>query len=165
MKLTRGRALSVGLMAVVIADWATKFLVQNHVRLNAEHVVVDGWFWLTHRQNRGVSFSMLADAPDAWRLPVLVAFSIIGIAVAAHLMRSTHDAWMRVAAGLVIAGAAGNLIDRLLYGAVTDFIRIRFFPFIFNVADVAITAGAILLAARMLLESTPQDNGAAPAEG
>jgi signal peptidase II len=66
----------------------------------------------------------------------------------------SRDALARVAAGLVIAGAVGNLGDRLVNGAVTDFILIRWFPFVFNVADVASTAGAILLAVRLALEES-----------
>jgi signal peptidase II len=74
-------------------------------------------------------------------------------------MRTTRDAWVRMASGLVVAGALGNLGDRLMDGAVTDFILVRSFPFVFNVADVAISLGAVVLAARLLrdtpAESTP----------
>lgn len=163
MTLTRSRWIAVGVLFVVAADWITKFLVQNHFRLGSFHSVVDGWVWLAHRQNRGVSFSFLASAPDAWRLPVLATASAVGIAVAFVLFLRATDGVMRLAAALVIAGAVGNLGDRLINGGVTDFILIRFFPFVFNVADVAITAGAILLAARLLFEPSPETGDRAAA--
>jgi signal peptidase II len=76
----------------------------------------------------------------------------------------TRDELMRLAAVLVIAGAVGNLGDRLMNGGVTDFILVRWFPFVFNVADVAITVGAVLLAARMLLADAPSGGAATPVQ-
>jgi signal peptidase II len=147
-----------------IIDWLTKFWVQNRVAEGTRHAVVDGWVWLAHSRNTGVAFSFLRDLPEGFRLPVLTIASLAGVAVAAYILLRTHDRWVRVAAALVIAGAVGNLGDRLMNGAVTDFILIRFFPFIFNVADVAITVGAILLAARLMLEERREAAAAAPAE-
>jgi signal peptidase II len=162
MKLTRSRGLALALVAVVALDWITKFLVQNHVRLYSRRVVVDGWVWLAHSPNPGIAFSFLRDMPNVLRLPLLIAAAVAGIAVAARIALRTDDEWMRLAAVLVMAGAVGNLGDRLMNGWVTDFILIRWFPFVFNVADVAITTGAILLAARMLLAPPPR--AATPAQ-
>ena len=58
---------------------------------------------------------------------------------------------MRIASAVVLGGALGNLGDRLLNGSVTDFILVRYFPYVFNVADAAISVGGVLLAARLLL--------------
>lgn len=164
MTLNRNRWLALALSAIVGADWLTKFWVQNRLAEGTRHAVVDGWVWLAHSRNTGVAFSFLRDLPEAVRLPVLALASLVGVSVAVYIMAKTHDRWVRVAAALVIAGAVGNLGDRLMNGAVTDFILIRFFPFIFNVADVAITAGAILLAARLMLEERRPAPDAAPAE-
>jgi signal peptidase II len=164
MTLTRNRWLALALSAIIGADWLTKFWVQNRVAEGTRHAVVDGWVWLAHSRNTGVAFSFLRDLPEGFRLPVLTIASLAGVAVAAYILLRTHDRWVRVAAALVIAGAVGNLGDRLMNGAVTDFILIRFFPFIFNVADVAITVGAILLAARLMLEERREAAAAAPAE-
>lgn len=163
MKINRNRWIALAVLAVVAADWTTKFLVQNHIRLYSHRTVIDGWFWLAHRQNRGISFSFASGLPDGLRLPLLAAASLIGIAVAVRLYVKTHDFLVRVAAGLVIAGAVGNLGDRLMNGAVTDFFLVRYFPFVFNVADVAITVGAVLLAARMLLAPAHEGGPATPA--
>jgi signal peptidase II len=70
---------------------------------------------------------------------------------------------VRVAASIVLAGAVGNLGDRILNGHVTDFVLVSFFPFVFNVADAAITVGGVLLAARLLLSEASLDG--APVAG
>ena len=164
MKMTRGRGLALVLVAVVAADWITKFLVQNHLRLFSRHALVEGWVWLAHNRNPGIAFSFFRDMPELVRLPLLVAAAAAGIAVAGSMALRTKDELMRLAAVLVMAGAVGNLGDRLMNGGVTDFILIRWFPFVFNVADVAITVGAVLLAARMLLAEPPQGGAATPVQ-
>jgi len=149
MKLSRNRLLAVLVSAVTAADWISKFWVQDRLPLEGWHTVVDGWVVFTHRRNTGVAFSTFAGDESTWRVLLLALASVVGIAVCVHLIRTTNDRLLHFAAALVLAGAVGNLGDRLLNGAVTDFILIRFFPFVFNVADVAITIGGILLAIRL----------------
>ena len=163
MTLPSHRTLAIGVLLVIAADWLSKFWVQNRLVLGGAHVVVDGWVWLTHHRNTGVAFSLLADAHPTWRLPVLVLAALVGIAVCVRILLDSGDSGVRAAAALVIAGAAGNLGDRLINGGVTDFILVRFFPFVFNVADVAITCGAVLLAARLFFEPPEQDVNDSPA--
>ncbi len=163
MTMPRNRWLAAALAGVVAADWTSKFLVQNHIRIGGNHAVVDGWVWLAHHRNPGMSFSWLRDLPHDIRFPLLIAAALIGIAVAGWIAVHARDALTRAAAGLVMAGAVGNLGDRVMNGAVTDFILIRFFPFVFNVADVAITAGAILLAYCLYLEESRDRGGSTPA--
>lgn len=155
MKIPRSRWLALALFAVVALDWITKFLVQNHVRLYSRRVVVEGWVWLAHSPNPGIAFSFLRDLPGTFRLPLLVTAAVIGIAVAARMAIQTTDERVRLAAVLVMAGAVGNLGDRVMNGWVTDFILIRWFPFVFNVADVAISVGAVLLAIRLIFAPQP----------
>ena len=158
MKLSRNRWLSVGIMGVVAADWITKFWVENRLFLGSVRPVVDGWVWFAHRRNPGISFSVLADMDSVLRTPLLALAACIGVGVALQILRGTQDAWVRISAALVIAGALGNLGDRLMDGAVTDFILVRSFPFVFNVADVAITLGAVVLAARLMRDGHPADS-------
>ena len=153
MKIARNRWLALGIAGVVAADWVTKFWVQNQMFYGSVRPLVSGWVWFTHRRNHGVSFSMLSDFESPLRLPLLLLAACVGVGVALHILRSTTDAWVKAAAALVVAGALGNLGDRLMDGAVTDFILVRFFPFVFNVADVAITIGAIVLATRLVREA------------
>ena len=164
MKMTRARGLALALVAVVAADWITKFLVQNHLSLYSRRALVEGWVWLAHSRNPGIAFSFFRDMPELVRLPLLVAAAAAGIFVAARMAMRTQDELIRLAAVLVMAGAVGNLGDRLMNGGVTDFILIRWFPFVFNVADVAITVGAVLLAARMLLADAQQGGPATPVQ-
>jgi len=163
MKLYRRRWLALALLAVVAADWITKFLVQNHITLYGQRAVIDGWVWLAHARNPGIAFSFLRDLPEYVRLPVLVVAAAVGIAVAARIAQQSSDSLVRFAAVLIMAGALGNLGDRVLNGSVTDFIQVRWFPFIFNVADMAITFGAVLLAARMIL-AEPRHGPATPVQ-
>jgi signal peptidase II len=137
---------------VVAADWITKFWVENRLFAGRVRPVVDGWLWFAYHRNPGISFSVLADSDSALRTPLLALAACIGVAVALQLLRTTRDVWVKYSAALVIAGALGNLGDRLMDGAVTDFILVRSFPFVFNVADVAITLGAVVLAARLVRE-------------
>lgn len=110
--------------------------------------------------NRGVSFGLLRADQDLarWALVVL-SFVISGVFF--WWLRTAERRLTATALGLVIGGALGNVIDRIRFGAVADFIDFsmngRFFPWVFNVADAAITVGAILLAIDMifLAESEP----------
>ena len=147
--LSRNQWLAVGVLLIVAADWASKYLVHNHLVFGGVRSVLDGWVWLTHHRNPGVAFSLFADAHPSWRLPLLATAALAGIAVCTRILLESADVAVRTAAALVIAGAVGNLGDRLVDGAVTDFILVRSFPFVFNVADVAITVGAIVLAVRL----------------
>lgn len=164
MKLSGKRALALGIVAVVAADWATKAWVQERLPVDGHHPVVEGWLSLLHKRNTGVAFSLLAEQPAAWRLPLLVLLSLLGIALCAHLMLGLKNGLARTAAGLVVAGAVGNLGDRVLNGAVTDFILVHFFPFVFNVADIAITVGAALLVLFFLFVPEAQGGGGGAAE-
>ena len=155
-----GRSLSAAVVALVAADWVTKFWITNRMALGETLALIDGWLYFVHRKNPGVAFSLLADLPDAWRVPLLAGASLIGVVLFARIILSTSDAVVRVAAAVVLSGAIGNLGDRLINGHVTDFVLVTFFPFVFNVADAAITVGGFLLAGRLLftdasLEAVP----------
>lgn len=161
MRRIGNRAVAAGIVVLVAADWLTKFWVQNRLHEGAHRVVVDGWLWLSHHRNPGISWSLLRDLPDPWRVPLLSALALAAMAAVFSILRGARDGWTRAGAALVLAGAAGNLGDRLQNGTVTDFIAVAYFPYVFNVADMAITAGAVLLAARMLVEGR-RDEPTAP---
>ncbi|HEX2094216.1 MAG TPA: signal peptidase II [Longimicrobiaceae bacterium] len=149
MTLSRNRTLAVLVAAVVAADWLTKFWIHNRLVLGEVLPVIEGWVHLAHRRNTGVAFSAFAGDESWWRVGLLALASLVGIAVCLRLMQTTRDAPLRLAAALVLAGAVGNLGDRLVDGGVTDFILVRYFPYVFNVADIAITIGGTLLVLRM----------------
>jgi signal peptidase II len=144
------RPLAVGVIAVVVADWLSKFWVASQMAIGEMVVLVEGWLYFVHRKNTGVAFSMFADLPDAWRVPLLVFASLVGVVLFGRILLSTPDRLAQVAAAAVMAGAIGNLGDRVVNGHVTDFVLLSFFPFVFNLADAAITCGGVVLALRLL---------------
>ena len=144
------RGLIAAVVALVAADWLTKLWVIRALQLGESYSLVDGWIQFVHRRNPGVAFSMFADLPDSWRMPLLVGLSLVGIVIFARMVLSSADPIVRASAAVVLAGALGNLGDRLLNGAVTDFVLVRYFPFVFNFADAAISVGGVVLAARLL---------------
>ena len=101
--------------------------------------------------NRGVSFGLLRANEDLARWG-LVALSFVSSGVLLWWLRGAERKLTAAALGLVIGGAIGNVVDRIRFGAVADFLDFNglWFPWVFNVADAAITVGAILLAVDML---------------
>jgi signal peptidase II len=145
------RLLALAVVCLVAADWLSKIWVTNRMALGESIALVDGWLYFVHRRNPGVAFSMFADLPASWRTPMLIGLSLIGVVIFARMVLSSGDSIVRIAATVVLAGALGNLGDRLLNGFVTDFVLVRYFPFVFNLADAAISVGGVILAVRLLL--------------
>jgi signal peptidase II len=140
--------LAYALAAVVIAlDQALKYWVLNVFGLpNRPPTEVVGPFWLSMVWNKGVSFGVFNFDSGAARWPLTIF--AVGIAGAlAWWARKLEKPILAVAIGLIIGGALGNAIDRVRIGAVADFLDFSrlWFPWIFNVADSAITVGAVLL--------------------
>lgn len=137
---------------VFIADQITKYLVLHVLKLdapgNSPYTVIDGLIEFRMAWNRGVNFGLFAGYDMKW---VLIAVAVaISVGVLVWIYRS-GTSWMGyVSAGLLIGGALGNIIDRLLYGAVADFLNVTCCgvnnPYAFNVADIAIFFGAVGLA-------------------
>ena len=126
-------------VAVVIADQVTKAIVRAEIKPGERVDLVLG-VDLTHTRNTGVAFSMLSGGGP---LVVLVALLALG-ALIAFFITHLHRRLVWLPTGLLIGGAAGNLIDRIRPGAVTDFIKIPHWP-AFNVADICVTGGVIAL--------------------
>jgi signal peptidase II len=161
------RVTKLGLFAYVLAaavvalDQAAKYWILHVFDLPSKaSVPVAGPFHLTMVWNRGVSFGLLRAEVDLTRW-ALAAFSVIVAVFLAVWVRNAVRGLMALALGLVIGGAVGNVIDRIRFGAVADFLDFSrlWFPWIFNVADAAITCGIVLLLVDMLL----QDRAQAPA--
>lgn len=140
---------------LVAADLASKIWMMSRLALGESMTIVDGWLYFIHRQNPGVAFSMFANLSDAVRLPLLGALSLLGIFLFSRIILTTDDAVSRFAAAAVVGGAIGNFGDRIITGEVTDFILFPLFPFVFNIADAAITVGGIALALRLMMVPDP----------
>lgn len=158
-KLSRNRRLALVIAVIVAADWVTKAAVQQRLPLRDRRTVVEGWLSFQHNINPGIAWGWFRDLPDVVRMPLLAVLTLVGIAATVSIMRQSKDRWTHVAGAFVLGGALGNLGDRLVDGGVTDFIFVHFFPYIFNVADIAITIGGVLLVLRMLFDR----RGAEPA--
>lgn len=125
--------------AIVAADQAVKAAIEAHL-FPGEEVDVLGPLGLTLAHNRGVAFGLAGGAGVGLVLTTAVALGVIAYVFG----RDPERRGMWVAAGLLAGGALGNLIDRLFAGEVTDYIAIGSWP-PFNLADVAITAGVVLM--------------------
>ncbi len=156
---------------VVIADRITKSWVLEHLEIGAWRPVASG-IALTHVHNRGIAFSLFADGGPLSRM--LLHGVILGAVVLIAWMLFRHASRRPVAGlafGLILGGAVGNLIDRILYGWVVDFIHLWVrigghtwsWPD-FNVADAAITVGALLLIVSELFAKAPEEADASDAD-
>ena len=150
------------LLAVVVLDQATKALVMDRFAMFELLPVIPGLFDLTYLTNTGAAFGMLAGAKSVWRQVffVGVAVAAIGVMVFSYRQFRNQGRIFVHAIGLIAGGAVGNLIDRLRFGAVVDFlyfhIGTHYWP-AFNVADSAITIGVGLFILGTILYP-PQEN-------
>ncbi|WP_265501764.1 signal peptidase II [Paracoccus beibuensis] len=151
---------------IFLLDQALKYLVVHVMQLDRvrEIDVLPPWLNLRMAWNQGVNFGLMASDQDVMRW-VLVGIAVaICIWVWIWVWRSVMGRFGRIAAGLLIGGALGNVVDRLLYGAVADFLNMSLpgwqNPYSFNVADISIFAGAIGL---VLMPQKPAAAQTAPA--
>ena len=130
-------------------DLGSKVWVRVNVPLYEVTELITNFIDLTHVQNRGVSFSLFADIADTFRIPLLVGVSLV--AVVTMIFYQTRywnelDFYTRSGLVCVLPGAAGNLIDRAIYGYVTDFFHFRWYDtsfFVNNLADCFISLGVV----------------------
>jgi len=127
-------------VAIIFLDQLTKFVTVRSLSLNHPVSVIKGIFSLTLVHNRGAAFGILKN-----QVPLFVITSIIAvILIYSELKSNRHRLTYSIALSLILAGALGNLIDRVLFGYVIDFLDFHVWP-VFNVADSAITVGAVML--------------------
>ena len=136
-------------VVIIIADQLTKWAIVEWVPLY-DKIPLNTFINLTHQKNPGAAFSFLADAGGWQRWFFVVLATGVSAVIAVWLWRIRNDGQTVLSAGLalVLGGAIGNLVDRILLGHVTDFIQVWFgswaFPS-FNIADAGISVGAVLL--------------------
>jgi len=135
------------LISLVGCDHATKGVAKRELDGGAIHDLVTGVVDLRYVENTDIAFNLLRWVPESIRTPgllVLGALAIVGLGLL--LVRSRAQSRLqRWALVLVMAGAVGNYLDRVLRGYVVDFVHIHHWP-VFNVADVYVTLGYVLLA-------------------
>jgi signal peptidase II len=132
---------------LVAADQITKYVAVQQLALN-QIVAVTPFFNLALVYNAGAAFSFLSDA-DGWQRGFFIGIALIASAWIVYLLRRyPHQRLFALALSLVLAGAVGNVVDRVLHGAVIDFLDFHAYGYhwpAFNVADSAISCGAALL--------------------
>src|SRR4029077_11247572 len=136
-------------LAILAADRATKFAIERTSPFFRRPIISD-IVVLVHSQNPGIAFSMFSDSKSAWLAPLLVASSLVVMAFLVWMMATGHGGGLMAQCGLalILGGAAGNALDRVIHGGVTDFLEVRLWAYIwpaFNLADSAITIGAALV--------------------
>ena len=147
--------LYVILFAVILSDQFSKLFFSQVLILGEPLVVVKGFFYLTLVHNRGGAFGIL----KGW-LPLFFLISLFTIGIvwkALEKEKARMFSAYSCALSLIVAGGIGNLIDRVRFGYVVDFLDFRVWP-VFNIADSAITIGAILLGWQVL--KAPKTGGA-----
>lgn len=151
------------LSALVMAlDLLTKNIVLESLRFAERVTVIPGYFDWTHVYNTGAAFSFLA-GESGWQRWFFAAIAVVVSAVLVVWLKrlKPNETWLAVGLALVLGGALGNLYDRVVLGHVVDFILVHwqnthYFP-AFNLADSAITVGAVLLALDMFKSNKPED--------
>jgi signal peptidase II len=132
---------------VILLDQVTKWAVLENF-VYAERREITGFLNLVLVYNKGAAFSMFASA-DGWQTPLLILFAIVAAAIVSYLIvRNREKRVLCLGLALILGGALGNLIDRLRFGHVVDFLDFHAMGWhwpAFNVADSGITIGALLL--------------------
>jgi signal peptidase II len=155
-------------LGVVFLDRASKAWIESRPADYFPHVVIANFLELIRSQNSGIAFSFLADASSTTLRYLLIFGSLVIIGIIAWLLVTGRHLNSLSAAGLalLLAGATGNVTDRMVHGAVTDFLQVwlKFLPWhifnpwpTFNVADSAVTIGAVLIVVDVLCR--PQHAG------
>ena len=149
------RILIIVSLITIVLDQATKLYIARTLPLHSMITVIENFFTITYLRNKGAAFGMLATSP--WRLPFFIIVSLVAVVVIFVVIKKLRDdqKLAAYALSLIFAGALGNLIDRIRFGEVIDFIYVHWYDHYwpaFNVADSAICVGVFLLALDMIRE-------------
>ena len=135
---------------VILLDQISKFIIKNYLEVGEVIKVTPKFFWLTHVQNSGAAFSISVGSFLINRV-VFIIVSVVAVLILIYLNIRSKSKTEKFAFALILGGAIGNLIDRILYGRVTDFFDCDFPDFIirrwpvFNIADSSIVIAIVIL--------------------
>ncbi len=138
------------ILTILIADQLTKAIVAQKIALLDSKTIIPGFFNLTHIRNRGAIFGFFSQSESQllYIILMLASLTALGLVVFYFFKTPASEIFMKISLSLILAGALGNLIDRIFRGYVVDFldfyIKKLHWPS-FNVADASITIGAILV--------------------
>lgn len=164
---------------LLILDIISKTWIRANLSVNDHIMVIPGLFRIWHRTNKGAAWSLFGDQAWGMTFLILMGFLALGVMIWMTIKLPEDDRWSAIALGSLAGGAIGNLLDRIRFREVTDFLDVyadsgflaTFFTKIaggkhyptFNVADMAIVTGAILLAI-LVIRGEPKDEEAKSAD-
>jgi len=134
---------TVLIAVLLILDYITKTYVRNNLPLGLKNEVIPDFFYITHVENTGAAFGILKNGRYFF---IVLTVIICGILV--YIMIKNKQKILRISISFILAGAAGNWIDRVFRGAVTDFLDFYIFGYdypVFNFADICINVGTYIL--------------------
>ena len=145
----------IAIGTIVVVDQITKFVVKATIPLYTKHVIIPNLLDVTHVQNTGAAFGLLNAADFPYKSAVMIGIAAVAlVAIAAYgAQLGFHERMARLGLSLILGGAFGNLIDRALVSYVVDFVDVYWGDahfWAFNVADAAITIGAVLVLFEMI---------------
>ena len=154
------KIILISILTLVI-DILTKQLVLNYMLEHQSLTIIEHFFSITFAKNTGVAFSFLEG-----QVPLIIIMtSIIILFILKYIKTTNPSKYETICYGLIIGGALGNLIDRLIYGYVIDFLDFNIFGYsfpIFNLADTAIVIGIFMLIILSLIESRNKNDFNSP---
>ena len=142
------------IILILSLDQVSKWLVRDAMDLGQSIPIISSLMSLTYIENRGAAFGIMAGGRVLF---IALTFLLLAFLLWYRHQNKHQSFLLEISTGLIIAGALGNLIDRILKGSVTDFIDFHFFP-IFNVADIAVTCGVFLMAVFIFKDENKSTN-------
>lgn len=146
----------LGAIAIIVSDQITKAVIAEKLFMYGSYQVIDGFFSLVYVMNPGAAFGFLAGTPEIFRYLFFIGVTVLAILLIIYYISKSksQDVLMVISLTLIFGGAVGNLIDRIRFGAVVDFLDFYIGAWhwpAFNVADSAISIGAALMIWEMLV--------------
>lgn len=134
---------------IVVLDRLTKIIVDRTMPLHHSIPIIDGLFNLTYVRNTGAAFGIFAGSHEAFRLPFLILVSVLALGFVFVMLKRLPEqqTGLITALAFIVGGALGNLVDRILYGEVIDFLDFYWSHYhwpAFNLADSCITIGVLI---------------------
>ncbi len=146
-------------LLVIVLDQISKVIIKSRFNLHETYEAAGSILRFVYVQNPGIAFGF--HFGSAWFYATFAAIASLALLIYLYRMRQSAFVF-RLALALILGGAIGNLIDRLAYGQVVDFIEIGFadwrWPYIFNIADIGVTFGMIILIALTLFEKDEKES-------
>ena len=141
---------------IALSDQLTKILVIKNIA-NDQFVSINSYFYLVHFKNPGAALSFLSDAGGWQRYFLSIVAAVASVYIAFMIKKHRDDLYIGLALSLILGGALGNLYDRVSLGYVTDFLYFHYNDYYwpaFNIADTAISIGAIILIYEVLVKKS-----------